>query len=178
MLQREDHVKIHYIGYSNRHDEWRDADELESWKEDGAIGGHELEPYAGPFDVHKELAYHIKMSLKGSRKDPVIRIETPFDQIIFNGGLRQSGNFLRKERGHEIYGIIQYKNLTPYLGKRWYIRILNRPMDFCYVKRDTVEYYLHRRAPVEEFNENGNLIQTHPRYVLIFKFVRMELHQK
>ena len=48
-------------------------------------------------------------------------------------------------------------------------------MDFCYVKRDTVEYYLHRRAPVEEFNENGDLIQTHPGcYVLIFKFVRMD----
>ena len=54
------------------------ADELESWKEDGAIGGHELGLYTDPFDVQKELVYHIKMALKGSRKDPVVCIETPY----------------------------------------------------------------------------------------------------
>lgn len=31
-----------------------------------------------------------------------------------------------------------------------------------YVKCETVECYLHRRAPIEEFGKNGNVIQTHP----------------
>ena len=51
VLQR-DCVKIHYIRYSNQCDEWRDIDELESWKEAGGIGGNKLEPhaYAGLLD--------------------------------------------------------------------------------------------------------------------------------
>ena len=46
-------------------------------------------------DIATDLfAYHIETSLKESGKDPVIHLETSFDQITFNGGLKQSGILL------------------------------------------------------------------------------------
>ena len=82
----------------------------------------EMEPYE-PFDLHKELAYHIKVGLKDSRKDPDIRIEMPFD--LFNGGLTCCGKLMRKSWGHNVYGINRYTDLKPLLSDRWHLRILN-----------------------------------------------------
>ena len=61
-----------------------------------------------PFHPHNELLYQIKLSLNNSRKDPDIRIEIPFDRYVFGGGLQQRGKFLKKYRGHDVYGIGEY----------------------------------------------------------------------
>ena len=122
-----DRVKIHYVGYEDRFDEWREKEEVEDWK-DAEHGGQQLETELyQPFSLHQELAYHIKSSLKGSRKDPVIRIEMPFDLLLFNGGLKCCGNLLRRSRGHDIYGLKRYAyaDLKPLLSDRWHLRILN-----------------------------------------------------
>ena len=64
--RQEDSVKIHYIGYSDRHDEWRDPSELVSIGSDG----QQLEDYQ-PYNPHEELAYQIKLSLNsGNRREP------------------------------------------------------------------------------------------------------------
>ena len=129
-----DRVKIHYVGYEDRFDEWREKEEVEDWK-DAEHGGQQLETELyQPFSLHQELAYHIKSSLKGSRKDPVIRIEMPFDLLLFNGGLKCCGNLLRRSRGHDIYGLKRYAyaDLKPLLSDRWHLRILNPRRDFCY----------------------------------------------
>ncbi len=45
-----------------------------------------------PFSLHSELALKIKTSLLGGRKDsPIIRIDMPFDEINFDGGLGACG---------------------------------------------------------------------------------------
>lgn len=171
-----DRVKIHYVGYEDRFDEWRQREELENWHDDDEHGGQQLETELyQPFDLHQELAYHIKSSLKGSRKDPVIRIEMPFDHLLFNGGLKCCGKLLRKSRGHDIYGLSHYADLRPLLGDRWHLRILNPRRDFCYVHLETVEYWLHKRKSIQEFDEEGHaIVSKKGGYILVFRFVRMD----
>ena len=93
-----------------------------------------------PFDLHYELAYATKAALRSClpRRDPDVRLEIPFDLLIFNGGLKLAGTFVQKFRGHDINTIRNYHELAPLLGKRWYLRVLNEQQDFCAVKEDTV----------------------------------------
>ena len=73
--------KVHYIGYSDSHDEWKDYDDLESLNlsDDYSVA---------PFSLYRELASRIKTSLNSGRKEsPVVRIEMPFDRITLDGGL-------------------------------------------------------------------------------------------
>lgn len=48
-------MKIHYIGYGDEDDEWRDTAEIVETQPD-------VEPYV-PFDAHWELAYHRTLDL-------------------------------------------------------------------------------------------------------------------
>lgn len=102
-----------------------------------------------------------------------MRLELPFDKILFEGGLKKMGKPLRLSHGHEIYTIKCYGDLKPFLGSRWYIRALNEHLDFCYVNLDTVQFHLHSRQPLEEYSEHGSsyIIGGH---VLVFRFVRMD----
>ena len=65
--------------------------------------------------------------------------------------------------------------LTPLLGKRWYLRVLNKQQDFCAIKLETVLFYIHRRAALIEFSaEDGATIPMEVGYVIVFKFVRVD----
>ena len=127
--------------------------------------------YAGPFHLHSELAYQIKLALKPStRSDPNVRIELPFDRYLFVGGLQQAGKFLKSSHGHSIYGISSYSTLAPILGREWHLRILNKEKDFCYAILETVQYHLHRRQPAEDAVDPERSVDGG--YLLIFRFVR------
>lgn len=71
-------------------------------------------------------------------------------------------------------GIKTYIDLVPLLGKRWYIRILNPRKNFCYVNRETVQFWIHKRRDIEEYDEDGVPILHKGGYNLVFKFVRMD----
>ena len=127
--------------------------------------------FPAPFHPHNELKYQIKLALKPSgRADPVNRIEVPFDYYTFMGGLSVAGKVRRESHGSEIYGIDSYSDLTPFLGKKWPIRILNEKNDFCYAILATIEYHLHRRRPIIDSYEP--LVAVDGGYSLIFCFVR------
>ena len=51
--------------------------------------------------------------------------------------------------------IKSYKDLNPILGQNWYFRIINAYGDFCYVIRNTVEFWIYDRRPLVEFTENS-----------------------
>ena len=54
----------------------------------------QLERYS-PFNIHEELAYRIKASSTSGTKESVqVKIELPFDPIIYSGGMQQQGKFL------------------------------------------------------------------------------------
>ena len=88
---------------------------MERSEEAGAL---QIEDYE-PFDLHYELAYAIKAALRSClpRRDPDVRLEIPFDLLIFNGGMKLAGTFVRKFRGHDIYTIRNYCELAPLLGQ-------------------------------------------------------------
>ena len=158
-------MKIHYTGYSSRHDEWRN-------REDVLQPPIVIPEKYKPLDVHELLSYAIKSSLVSGRdRDPAIRLEVPFDKLIFQGGLRAAGKLVRAVRGEEHYTITEHKDLTPFLGEKWFIRGINSHFDFCAVIVETVTYYLHKKAPINDYLSSET---TDGGYVLIFKFVRSD----
>ena len=131
-----------------------------------------------PFNLHTELYYQIKVALNTSRSsrsansDPEVRIELPFDSLLFVGGLQQEGTLLRTQRGRNIYGLRQYSDIEHIIGKRWYVRVLNQQMDFCYVKLDTVQFYLNSRRPLPDYQPGSSVQIVSGGWVLVFRFVR------
>ena len=97
----------------------------------------------------------------------------PFDQFLYVGGLQQAGKKLKNYRGHDIYGIEKYDNLVPILGPRWHVRVYNEQMDFGYVMLETVQYHLHRRQPLPDYQPDLELRHTvDGGYAVIFHFIR------
>ena len=94
------------------------------------------------FNLYDELYYQIKSSLNFSRSsksanfDPEVRIELPFDSLLFAGGLQQHGYLIARCQAHEIYGLCHYNDVEHIIGKRWYVSVINKQMNFCYVKLD------------------------------------------
>ena len=170
VLERDldcDRVKIHYSGYSDKHDEWRDAADIV----DPPVV--KKETYR-PFELHRELALQIKLALtSANNRDPAVRIELPFDKLLFSGGLKQLGYYCHTTRGHEIYGIHSFSCLVPLLGTNWHFRGLNEQLDVCYINKVTVQYYLHKRKALTEFTPSGRE-EVDSGYILVFKFVRMD----
>ena len=125
--------------------------------------------------THRELEYQIKLALNsGTRQVVAVRIEIPFDPLVFAGGLQQAGVFVREYRGHSVYTIGAYGALSPLLGQRWHIRGLNRN-DFCYVNLETVLFHLHHRKYLEEVDLGSGEATNEPTgSTLVFKFVRMD----
>lgn len=96
---------------------------------------------------------------------------TSWTSIIFNGGLKQVGSFLRTYRNNDLYGIQDYDDLVPLLGKKWYIRGINEQLDFCAVLKDTVVFHLYCKAPIKDFITRELLCGG---YMLVFRFVRFD----
>ncbi len=104
-----------------------------------------------------------------------MRIEIPFDELLFNGGLRLNGVFQRFTHGHKVYTVSNFRCLCGFLGEGWWYRCLNKQMNFCYVNNDTVRYYLHSRVSVKEYSpDQQNMKEIPGGSVLVFWFVRMD----
>ena len=75
VLERRDgRVKIHYIGYDTKYDEWHKEDEtvcpsneMSRSLDSSGASALQLESYI-PFNHHRELAYSIKTALNSSQK--------------------------------------------------------------------------------------------------------------
>lgn len=156
-------MKIHYTGYSSNFDEWRNKEDI--------ILPTEPERYH-PYDHYQQLVYAIKSLLYSGRdRDPAVRLEVPFDKLIYQGGLMAAGRLLKVMRGEEHYGIAKHDDLTPYLGKHWFIRGINTHLDFCAVLANTVIFHLHKKAQIVDHLNSESIDGG---YVLIFKFVRFD----
>ena len=65
---------------------------------------HYIKHYFCTIHIFRELRYKIKLALNsGSRDDPEVRIEVPFDPLIFADDLQQVGKFTRNYKGHSVY---------------------------------------------------------------------------
>ena len=128
------------------------------------------------YSLYRVLANQIKSALRAGRKDdPKVKIEIPFDQINFNGGLRMCGHLKRVWRGNEIYTITAYNDLDCLLDKNWHVRGVTPAGDFCYVVIGTVEFYLYKRRPLLDYiYSDAGVVKTErdQGHCLIFSFIR------
>lgn len=115
-------LKIHFVGYSDKFEEWRDF---------------EVEEYYFPFIRHEKNFVPSNVSLKdrrdvfhsqlyravkrklwsGRRDDPEIRIEITVDQDVFSTGLGQLINSV-VQRGREVYAIKDNRILDDSVNKK------------------------------------------------------------
>ena len=148
----EGRVKINYVGYSSCHDEWRDEAEIVPIEPQPVENSMETDNLYTPFSLYNELGSRIKSSLMSQRKEsPTVRIELPFDKVLFEGELKACGKELRHFCGVQRYKITKYADLNPLLGQNWHLHGINSNGDFCYVILSTLEYYLHKCEPLKEY---------------------------
>ena len=171
-------VKIHYVGYSERYDEWRACES----EDNNLFQGMELlsSPSSSSLDdrlelIHGELYREIKKKLYSGRKDdPSTRVEVRIDQDVFNGGLALAGK-AKTERGKVVYSIDSNQTLNHLLGLKWDERIFNENGDFAFVIEGTVRFWLARRNPIQEFKVIGGKYiksEIEDNFYLAFTFVR------
>ena len=95
--------RVHYIGYDNCYDEWKDKDDIVDLSgpcDDPKTASSHPIPR---FSLYNELSVRIKSSLNSSRKEsPIVRIDMPFDKIEFDGGFRCCGHIKRTVRGISV----------------------------------------------------------------------------
>ena len=172
--------RVHYVGYSSIHDEWKDKDDIldicdsECLEEDPEPPATEC---VARFSLYHELGTRIKSALNSSRKDsPVVRIDIPFDRIEYDGGLIRFAIKKRCIRGIQRYSIAKYQDLNALFGTNWHYKGINVNGDFCYAILNTIEFYLYQRRRMKEYIPTAEFrakeVHRDPGDMLIFCFVK------
>lgn len=146
-------VKIHYVGYSNKYDEWIRKSQIQYKPVVLPLSSKELNLQSHNFTT---LACCIKQKLIPSRKleDPKVRIQIPFDNTSFNL-LKRNGVLLDIQvNGHQVYGIKDYEDLDELLGEQWHLRIVNINGDFSCALLKTIQFYATCPKPILDFSIN------------------------
>ena len=85
-----------------------------------------------PFSLYSESSVKVKCALSSRRKEnPSVRIDMPFDKMLFDGELKVYGTPSRVYRATQRYKIPNFKDLNPLLGQNWHYRGLNSSGDYC-----------------------------------------------
>ena len=58
------------------------------------------------------------------------------------------------------------------------MRALNPRLDFCFVSLETVQFYLHERRPLVEYDADGEKKSINCGTSLVFCFIRMDAVQR
>ena len=112
-------LKLHYVAYEDRFDEWGDEAELEMLDQEAEETQPSVEQpkVFETYSFYKDLGIKVKKALSCSRTaSPIIKIVMPFDVLLFNGGLKSSGIPSKKVAGNQQYKIVHYKDLNQLLG--------------------------------------------------------------
>ena len=109
----------------------------------------------------------------GHRKAVDVRLDMPFDRLLFNGGSSHSEQSWARD-----VRIKHYSDLDSLLGKGWHMRALNPRLDFCYVNLETVQFYMHERKPLVEYDADGTKKFNYGGTTLVFRFIRMDAVQR
>ena len=102
--RKDDRVKVHYVGYSSKYDEWKEKSEIKfPGPQCDQVEDEEAVVYE-PFSLYKDLSLRIKRALSCNRKaSPIIKLSMPFDLLSFNGGLKLVGVPGKKSSGIQYY---------------------------------------------------------------------------
>ena len=92
-----------------------------------------------------------------------------FDDVMFDGGLKQAGKLKKVQRGVNVYSISAYGDLD---GSKWFI---NSNGDFGYAILRTVNFMLKKRRPLVEYRPTQDAFEKltfSQGYCRVFTFVR------
>ena len=78
-----------------------------------------------------------------------------FDKAEYEAGLKPLGTLKKRERGIDKYVIKSYSDLDAVLGEKWYIRGLNINGDFCYAIKESVCFFLTKKASLVDYKPDG-----------------------
>lgn len=160
--EKDSRVKVHYIGYSDHFDEWKERDEIEVLDpvSDPVVEPKKETVRYTPLSSFDELRLKIKSGLSCSRKAPRIKIAMPFDILLFNGSLKLAGTPSRKVGGTQYYKLSNYHELNDFLGPNWHYRGLNVNGDYGYVLKETFEFYIRKRRQFVEYMPSSDSVPT------------------
>jgi len=173
-----DKVKVHYIGYSDIYDEWKDKKEIEDFTpaNSGATAGTDTTPSYQLYSFHEDLKFRIKRSITCSRTgSPKVVILMPIDCLLFNGGLKMAGKPIKKVGWVQYFGINEYRDLDHLLGTNWHVRGLNGHGDYGYTIKNTVQFYIRKYRPLMEYvpsSSGASKCQLDMGYNLCFSFTQ------
>lgn len=146
-------VKVHYIGYSKKYDEWKDEEEILDGRDAGHLAKNEANGLiCKPYSLYEDLSIKIKRALTCRRSgSPLVKITMPFDVLLFNGGLKLAGKPSKKVLGVQYFEINHYKDLNHLLGKYWHVRGLNSSGDYSFAIKDTIQFAIKRGKPLADY---------------------------
>ena len=152
-------ARVHYVGYNNSNDEWRDLSELVTIPVGSRSHNDNTSKVPAynipiqPFSLYNELRIKIKQALvcRTGKTSPSVVIDMGFDYLLFKGGLQAVGIAKQKTHGNIRYKLKCYKDLDPLLGQNWHYRGANENGDYAFVILSTVEYYIHQRKKIIEY---------------------------
>lgn len=133
-------VKIHYIGWPARYDEWRDPKELVV---------HDTDPEQP--QILEQLHRLLKETLGPSKKDSFKNIRIPLANQKEFSCLSSRGTVCKQTKTKTIYTIRKRNDLTPILGDSWDYRVFNKECDNVYIITSTVKFYIHERKPLTDY---------------------------
>ena len=188
-MEEETHrIKIHYVGYSARHDEWIRKSEVrykpvrDSHRTDQNAAESPGSTNAA-FLVFSTLGCCIKQKLvpSGAREDPAVRIQLPCTKESFQI-IKQRGRRLGKSLSRDTYTLRNYNDLDDLLGESWHLRISNTNGDFSYVIIETIRFYMLHPRSLMDFEAQGETIDdlkftpfyTEQPTALVFQFVKKD----
>ena len=167
----DDKVKVHYVGYPEKFDEWMDRSDV--YRKPSSLGGDtELPP------SHLSACYIKQKLLPRKLDDPAVKVYMPYSIEAFQE-IAARGKSVGVVRGYEHYTIQDYEALADLLGEQWYLRIANTNGDFSYVILETGDFHLFQPKPLLDYSAvrdpNGSL-KFQPAYIdqghsLCFSFV-------
>lgn len=123
VLQREgDKVKVHYVGYDKRYDQWKNQCDIEAITEDVVSRPESIQnereadidnsTVYKPYSLYKDLSMQIKKSMVCSRNaSPKVKIIMPFDLLMFNSGMKMAGRPVKKIGRVQYYELDNYQDL-------------------------------------------------------------------
>ena len=185
--ENSDRVKVRYIGYSSKYDEWRTRNEIVELSENETDDDDDEQPSmvsssrgssttvtpAPPYSLVLLVAQTIKDLLISSRRgSPTCSFVMPFDKVVFDS-LAIRGVLAQRRRVHrQIYTIPRLSRFDDLFGDRG----LNVEGDVCYAIPGSVEFYLKQwngRADYQ-VQADGTLLKNiyGQCYQLAFSFIR------
>lgn len=99
----------------------------------------------------ENLAINIKENLTvGTKVDSFVRLRVPFNGKDFEQ-LTEVAVMHKQTKTKTIYTISSRFMFNNILGRNWDYRIINQEGDNCYIKTNTLKFYLRHRQELKEY---------------------------